>query len=141
MGKLLEKLLSVCVAAAFIGLAAFNILLHTDYSQAVLGGGSNTSHSESELFRQEYLIKLSVSDENAVLMVNGEAAAKSKDDKGYSLLTMCPGDVASLDLRDMGDKSVTVFVAHTDEGVSEPAIGTKMIMKGGIRTLFTLKCQ
>jgi hypothetical protein len=94
----------------------------------------------STLYRQQYSIKLAVSDEGAVILINGEAAAAETDGAGYLTFAVYESDVVHIDLTAVPEETVTVFVADTSAEVSSPPKGTKLILKGGIIKIFTIEC-
>ncbi len=94
----------------------------------------------STLYRPRREIRIAVSDERAVIFVNGEASAGKADEDGYLTFEVYAGDVMHIDLTAIPDETVTVFVESTSSGVLLPPQGTKLILQSGIRKIFTVEC-
>lgn len=129
------------VILGILSLVSYNVLLRTG---TVAASGSNTRegvyYTQSVLYRESTLLTLSISEPLGwVLLVNGEEVAPQTDDSGRYVIKVYDGDVISLDLRNISNKDVSVFVAQTNPKAVTPEEGTKLFVKGGVKNLFKIK--
>lgn len=104
---------------------------------AVMGGENRTVLSESSLYKAETKVELSVSDENAEILLNG-AVVNERVTKRSFILFVRAGDVCQLDARNC-DGGVTAYIRSVGEGLSVPAKDDKLAIKTGVRVLFVAK--
>ena len=141
MRKGIERFLTFIVILCVLSLASYNVLLRTG---SVAASGSSAKegvyYTQSVLYRESAILTLSISEPSGwVLLRNGEEAQIQKDEAGRYELTVYDGDVISLDLRNIADKDVSVFVAQISKDSQTPEEGTKLFLKGGIKNLFKIK--
>ncbi len=141
MRRGIERFLTFIVILCILSLVSYNLLLKTG---AVAASGNNTRegvyYTQSVLYRESALLTLSISEPSGwTLLVNGEEAEPETDECGRYVLKVYDGDVVSLDLRNIADKDVSVFVAQIDKNAKVPEEGTKLFVKGGIKNLFKIK--
>lgn len=138
----LEKLAYVLLALCAVCIVMVNFVLK-DYLNADAVSANENGRvllKNSTLYKPQYAIKLAVSDERAVILINGEPAEPETDEDGYLTFAVYESDVVHIDLTAAPEETVTVFVADASSMISSPPKGTKLILKGGIIKIFTIEC-
>lgn len=137
-----ENFLYVIIALCAVSLVMVNFVFKDYLTADTVSANENNQVllKNSTLYRTQYFIKLAVSNQKAVILLNGELPENEIDESGYITLGVYTGDVLHIDLTAVPEETVTVFVEEISGAVSSPMQGTKLLLKGGITKIFTIEC-
>jgi hypothetical protein len=138
--KKLESILVTLAIVLIVGSATSQILMKYRVIEAEGYTDEDAiSYLNSSIYRQDQTIKLKISEyPESILLINGEVAKLAAIEGDYNIFTVYNNDVLELDLRNVGDVEVSVFVAGVSDGIDFPKEGTKLFVSGGIKSLFKI---
>ncbi len=144
MQKKIEIFLLSIICICVVGISAAQIFFKTGIVAPVSESAYDdvTDYKDSTLYRQRGIIQLKISHyPEAVVLINGESPYKFKQDGEYLIYEVYDKDVVELDLRNIIDTEVVVYVAAVTSNVKFPLEDTSFVVKNGIKKLFTVSCE
>ncbi len=139
MYKRLNVFLSVIFAGLFLSVCAVQYMYYGGKIEPV-GNFSDEGMIylyESSLYSPKGRLSVKMSDENIIILKNGEICEGEKTGDIYSF-EVNNGDIFHADLRNAGGEGV-IFLYEVSENITFPKASSKMLLRGGVEKLFCVQ--
>ena len=140
MYKKANIFLSVLFLVLLLAVCSEQFLLYGGYVKAVSNHGDNgrTDAKESSIYCPSGMIGLKLSDEDRVIMKNGEIITEEFRRGDVRYYSVNDGDVFHADIRNC-DESMGMYVYDASENVLFPKVGTKAVISRPVSVIFDVK--